>query len=94
MHSGLVLHRPIDCRNNGTEFLLEFAIKNFIATVRIEPNDIDIANRWLWGSAVESIPNGVSDEPGCNPAVWQIQMGHHFQKSPSCRIATEDSIQL
>ena len=83
----------IGARTNIQEFV-KITINSVKATVGIKADHIHITIWHLWGSPVKSIPNGVSDEPGSNPAVWQFQMRHYAQQSPPDCIAMHNGSNL
>ncbi len=83
MHAGLVLHRPGQPRHRRPQPRLQGAVCRGIGT-RSKPDHVDIAARQPQAAAVQAVPDRLTQRPGGDPGVGQLQplQGAQHGKAP------------
>jgi hypothetical protein len=91
MHASLILHGPGDVWSASSQSGRDRFVARGACIDSIEKNNVDIIEqRAIRHATVHSIPHGVSDEAGADPAIRQRQLLHRLQEPHHIRLPLDE----
>jgi hypothetical protein len=91
MHASLILHGPGDVWSASSQSGRDRFVARRACIDSIEKNNVDIIEqRAIRHATVHSIPHGVSDEAGADPAIRQRQLLHRLQEPHHIRLPLDE----